>query len=82
MGLKGELRSAYDLENKPLMRRLAAGLLFGAALLFSPDRALYQTFGPYRDDPEYVNLLMNHLADTDDHEAEAAWKSRHAELSR
>ena len=82
MGLKGELRSAYDLENKPLMRRLAAGLLFGAAFLFSPDRALYQTFGPYRDDPEYVNLLMNHLADTDDHEAEAAWKSRHAELSR
>lgn len=74
MGLQGGLREAYDVENKPLLTRLLVGLLVGAALFFSPDRSLYQTFGAYRNDPEYVNRLMDYMADPGDPNAEKAWK--------
>lgn len=74
MGLQGGLQEAYDVENKPLLSRLLVGLLVGAALFFSPNRSLYQTFGAYRNDPEYVNLLLNFLDDPGDPKAEQAWK--------
>lgn len=74
MGLQGNLREAYDVENRPLLTRLLVGLVVGAALFFSPDRSLYQTFGAYRDDPEFVNRLMNYMADPGDPKAEQAWK--------
>jgi len=78
MGLQGNLREAYDVENRPLLTRLLIGLIVGTALLYSPDRSLYQTFGAYRDDPEYVNLLMNYMDDPGDPKAEKAWKEAEA----
>ncbi len=78
MGLNGEIRTAYDREIRPLLIRLIAGLALGAALFFSPDRSLYHTFGPYRNDPAYVNTLLEHLADPGDPKAEQAWKEADA----
>lgn len=77
MGLKAELREAYDRENRGLLRRLWIGIALGAAVFFTPDRALYGQLGPYRDDPEYVQRLMEHLAEPDDPEAEAKWRAIH-----
>lgn len=74
MGLQGSLRDAYDVENKPLLTRLLVGLVVGSALFFSPNRSLYQTFGAYRDDPDYVNLLLTYMDDPGDPKAEQAWK--------
>ncbi len=76
MGLSGELLQAFIRENRPLLRRLVIGLMLSSALYFSSNRVLYSYFGSNRDDPEYVQVLMDYLDHPDDKRAKERWEEQ------
>jgi hypothetical protein len=78
-GLEGDLREAFDREMRPLYIRLLPVLLVGTMIYFTDARGIYSNFGLFRDDPEYVRLLMEKIDNPQNRKAVDAWKAYHTQ---
>lgn len=78
-GLKGDLQEAFDREMRPLYVRLLPVLLVGTMIYFTDARGIYSNFGLFRDDPEYVRLLIEKIDNPHNRKAVDAWKKYHTQ---